>query len=811
MAVFSGTSGNDTLGPSSGSTSDTLYGGAGNDTLFGGGGTDTLFGGEGADSLNGGTGADTASYASATSAVNANLTVQTNATGEAAGDTYSSIENLTGSSFNDTLTGNGSANTLTGGDGDDTLIGLGGSDSLVGGNGNDTVDYSASGSGVTVNLSSGPGTGGDADGDTFSSIENVTGSALADNITGTGGNNTFFGGLGNDQLFAGSGDDWLRGGQGSDTLNGGSGMDYADYSDSGAAVSINLGAGTASGGTAQGDVLSGVDGIVGSIYNDTLIGFDGQGTSGDIYTNIFYGGTGDDYLDGRGADDTLFGGADNDTVYGSAGEDSVSGDGGNDSVYGGTGNDTVSGGDGNDIVEGGEGNDTLSGDGGNDSMSGDTGNDTMSGGDGNDRIDAGEGADSVSGGDGADSIAGQSGDDTLDAGIGDDTVYGGDGSDTVYGGEGNDIIGGGDATPVPASETYGTTVDSLYGGGGDDTIFGGNGRNTIFGGDGNDTIFGGNGPDTIFGEAGNDVLNGNNGPDELYGGTGNDTLTGGNGPDLLDGGDDQDRFIVASASQGVNDTVYGGAGGADNDVLDLSQLTWGTFRVVNLTTDTDGNGQDGRVEFLDSNGNVTGSMNFNNIEQIVPCFTPGTTIATTRGAVAVEELRLGDRVMTRDNGYQTIRWIGAKKVDGARLARDASLQPVLIRKDAFGPGCPERDMMVSRQHRMLVGGRRAELLFGETEMLARATHLTHLPGIVSRIVPEVTYLHILFDQHEIVRANNCWTESFQPGDRTVGSMDKATREELFKLFPELASSGTHDYEAARPTLKGFEAKLFFAA
>jgi hypothetical protein len=119
--------------------------------------------------------------------------------------------------------------------------------------------------------------------------------------------------------------------------------------------------------------------------------------------------------------------------------------------------------------------------------------------------------------------------------------------------------------------------------------------------------------------------------------------------------------------------------------------------------------------------------------------------------------------------------------------------------------------LVSRQHRMLVGGKRSELLFGETEMLARALHLTDLPGIATRMVSQVTYLHIMFDQHEIVRANNSWTESFQPGDRTIGGMDAPTRDELLKLFPELAGSGGAAYEAARPTLKGFETKLFFAA
>ena len=179
----------------------------------------------------------------------------------------------------------------------------------------------------------------------------------------------------------------LRGGAGADVLYGGSGMDYADYTTSGAGVNVNLASGIGLGGDAAGDTYGGIDGIIGSAFDDTLLGFDGEGVGGpDPYTNVFYGGAGNDYLDGRGGSDSLYGGTGNDTLIGGAGNDLLDGGDGNDSLYGGTGNDLLYGGLGNDRLYGGDGNDLIDGGAGNDLIYGGAGADTFIGGSGNDTI-----------------------------------------------------------------------------------------------------------------------------------------------------------------------------------------------------------------------------------------------------------------------------------------------------------------------------------------------------------------------------------------------------------------------------------------
>jgi Ca2+-binding RTX toxin-like protein len=229
-----GAGGNDNL--TAGAGDDLLSGGTGHNVLWGNDGNDTFLGGSGIDVFAGGGGSDTVRYEQSDAGVTINLATATASGGDAAGDLLNSIENITGSAHNDTLTGDAGANRLDGGagddriwgsDGNDTLAGGHGADVLSGGNGIDTADYSASASAVTVNLSSGTGSGGDAQGDKLSSIENVTGSAFDDHITGNAGANQLAGGTGNDTLDGGAGNDHLNGGGnfGSDILIGGAGTD----------------------------------------------------------------------------------------------------------------------------------------------------------------------------------------------------------------------------------------------------------------------------------------------------------------------------------------------------------------------------------------------------------------------------------------------------------------------------------------------------------------------------------------------------------------------------------------------------------
>ncbi len=302
---------------------DRLYGREGADTLQGGEGNDQLEGGGGADTLIGGSGVDTASYASALGPVSADLGGVVAGTGEAAGDTFSGIENLYGSRFADSLTGDGGANRLAGGAGSDILVGGGGTDWLIGGadgdqlvgDGDDGASYAGSSGPVTINLFRQSASGGDATGDVLSGITRIEGSARGDRITGSSAANMLLGGGGADVIHAGSGADLVRGGAGADRLDGGSGVDTLDYAGSAAGVTISLADGTASGGDAAGDVFGGFERVNGSAHDDTLIA-DDSGRQ----------------LHGAGGADRLIGGAGHDVLIGGAGADAMEGDAGVDTL-----------------------------------------------------------------------------------------------------------------------------------------------------------------------------------------------------------------------------------------------------------------------------------------------------------------------------------------------------------------------------------------------------------------------------------------------------------------------------------------------
>ncbi|MEL7151232.1 MAG: Hint domain-containing protein [Pseudomonadota bacterium] len=173
------------------------------------------------------------------------------------------------------------------------------------------------------------------------------------------------------------------------------------------------------------------------------------------------------------------------------------------------------------------------------------------------------------------------------------------------------------------------------------------------------------------------------------------------------------------------------------------------------------------------------------MSKVTPCFTPGTRLATDRGWRPVEDLRRGDRLVTRDNGLKRIAWSGRRDVGYADLAEVPELRPVLVRRGAFGHGTPERDMLVSPNHRFLVlpDGRDGE------EYLCPAAALTYLDGVQMAPALGVSYLHVLLNAHEVILADGVWTESFHPDDMTLHAMERQTRREILALFPEIETLG----------------------
>jgi len=171
-----------------------------------------------------------------------------------------------------------------------------------------------------------------------------------------------------------------------------------------------------------------------------------------------------------------------------------------------------------------------------------------------------------------------------------------------------------------------------------------------------------------------------------------------------------------------------------------------------------------------------------------PCFTTGCMIDTPDGPRAIETLKAGDLVVTRDHGAQPIKWIGVTHLPKAALEKNPKLRPVRIVSGALGQGLPSRDLTVSRQHRFVVASPIVERMFERDAVLSAAHSLCVLPGIdVVSDVTSVTYYHMLFERHEIVFAEGAPTESLYVGPETVRSIPKAALEEIYTLFPQLKS------------------------
>lgn len=188
-----------------------------------------------------------------------------------------------------------------------------------------------------------------------------------------------------------------------------------------------------------------------------------------------------------------------------------------------------------------------------------------------------------------------------------------------------------------------------------------------------------------------------------------------------------------------------------------------------------------------------------------PCFTAGTLINTADGERAIEDLSVGDLVDTLDNGLQSVRWIGKVTYSAAELAFLPNLVPIVIQKGALGDNFPKRDLAVSPQHRVLISDWRAELYYGEAEVLVAAKYLQNDKTIRPlKSNEKVTYFHVLFDQHEIISSEGLFTESFQPGAEVCNALDVEVQNELLKVFPELGVNW-QGYQASRSSIKSYQA------
>lgn len=190
------------------------------------------------------------------------------------------------------------------------------------------------------------------------------------------------------------------------------------------------------------------------------------------------------------------------------------------------------------------------------------------------------------------------------------------------------------------------------------------------------------------------------------------------------------------------------------------------------------------------------------IDDAFVCFAAGTLIDTAQGARAVESVRPGDLLPTLDHGLQPVCWVGKRQVSGR-----GKMAPVGFRVGAMGNS---RAIRVSPQHRVLVCGRQAELLFGATQVLVPALHLVNDRGIRRAPCDAVAYVHLLFDRHEIIGSSGLLSESFRPSAYSMSLLDEPTRAEVLALFPELGADFAGYGPTARPCLMPWEARLLAA-
>ncbi|MDV7269964.1 Hint domain-containing protein [Thioclava sp. A2] len=691
---------------------------------------------------------------------------------------------------------------IDGGAGNDTIFGSSGNDTIYGGTGDDSI-----GSFASTDLGDDLMFGGDGN----------------DTIIAGAGNDTVYGDAGDDQLSGADGSDTLYGGDGSDTFlitddhdydlivggEGGTDTDAISFANYASALGVSVTfSGDGAGGydyfgtTGYGD-FSEIEQIWGTNYADLIdASLDSSGV----------------LLAGQGGDDTIIGGSGDDSLWGGDGNDRF------DVAQGGS--DTIDGGAGYDIVDASGTTDAnffvtftnieeIAGSNFGDSWGWDSGSVVFYGGTGSDTVFAGTGDDTIYGGDGNDSLSGGAGNDSLNGGAGDDTLAGGAGADALDGGTGFDTA---DYSASGTAVHIELSTGSFSGGDatgdtavGIDAIIGSDFNDTLTGYDG--TFDGGTVSNLLDGGAGDDFLSGLGGADWLIGGAGNDTLIGGVGDDtfvysLGDGND-----TITDFNSGNTGTLSDGTS-TNNDFINLTAFYDNLAElyadqaddgILNQSNTLDANGR--TVDYSDNTSFGTGSLTFTGASADntfftaentgVTCYLAGTRILTPEGEVAIERLRVGDKVVTRDHGAQTIRWIGV-----SRLQSTPEIAPIRIAAGALGSGLPLRDLYVSPQHRVLVHSRIVARMTGAEEVLVASKKLLPMPGFQAMPADgQLTYVHLMCDAHEIIYAEGAPSETLLPGPQARATLGPLVWAELAAIFPGL-SAEQGAFAPARLVLRG---------
>ncbi|MFD2175324.1 Hint domain-containing protein [Rhodobacter lacus] len=233
--------------------------------------------------------------------------------------------------------------------------------------------------------------------------------------------------------------------------------------------------------------------------------------------------------------------------------------------------------------------------------------------------------------------------------------------------------------------------------------------------------------------------------------------------------------------------AYGGADAARAGASSAGDVIETRLHCVGFDTAS------GHVEGRDGAGNSLFTAQVAQILGALPCFTAETWLATGAGLVQIGALTPGMRVITRDDGMQELRWIGRRSFGWQALGLNPLLRPVRIAAGALGPGVPERDMVVSPNHRFLTRGSEA----GEAgERLSMARELLGKPGITLAAVTHVEYWQLLFDRHQLVLSDSCWSESFQPTPASLAAIEDPGRAGLDAVLGDAA--GLTGYDTVRP-------------